>query len=311
MDTRSTCTRRAGLSFRENILRGGFTRRELVVVAATLGVFGLIAIQAHSRSGARVKGRQAIQSVYCLDNARQLATALHLYATDHDGWLPPNSDDDKAPANWVRGNMRNESDATNTLYLTDPKFARLAPYSGFSASIYKCPADTSEVDIDGILYPRVRTFSMSQAVGTKPVAPLASVDGPWLDGTRHHTANKPWRTYGRMSDMVKPTPANLWVFLDEDQDSINDGAFAVSMARPTAWVDWPGSYHNYSASIAFGDGHSESHKWSDKRSKLSGGYSAANEDATRSQPDNPDIIWLQNRTSASVLDNQNMGTAQK
>src|SRR6266487_2223425 len=62
---------------------------------------------------------------------------------------------------------------------------------------------------------------MSQAVGTKATPPLAPVDGVWLDGTRRHVRNHPWRTYGTVADMVAPAPSGLWVFLDEDEHLIS------------------------------------------------------------------------------------------
>ena len=137
---------------------------------------------------------------------------------------------------------------------------------------------------------------MSQAVGTKALPPLSAVDAPWLNDNHTHTANNPWRTYGKMSDMVAPTPAGLWVLLDEDEHSINDAGFGVSMGLPTRWVDWPGTYHNSACGIAFGDGHAEIHKWIDPRTKVKGG-----DIKPRSQPDNPDILWLQKRTSSNIL----------
>lgn len=134
---------------------------------------------------------------------------------------------------------------------------------------------------------------MSQAVGTKPDI-LAAVDGPWLDGTRKHIANRPWRTYGRFSEMVKPDPSGLWVFVDENQYNINDGAFAVSMATPTEMIDWPGTYHHFAAGLAFADGHSEIHQWTDRRTRTKKVDSGPHVQT----PDNRDIIWLQERTSA-------------
>ena len=208
--------------------------------------------------------------------------ALHLYADDHSDWLPPNPD---WPTNnmWVRGEMEISTDATNTLYLKDSK---LAPYLGGAIAIFKCPGDTSD---------HVRTYSMSQAVGTKPDPPLAAVDGPWLDGSHQHVADHPWRTYGRFSDMTQPEPSSLWVFIDENQYNINDAAFAVSMTTPTEIIDWPGTYHNFSGFLAFADGHEEIHHWIDGRTKVTTRVYAGPHVQT---PNNPDILWLQKRTSA-------------
>lgn len=198
------------------------------------------------------------------------------------GWLPPNPD---WPTNnmWVRGEMEIPADATNTLYLTESK---LAPYLSGNIGVFKCPGDASD---------HVRTYSMSQAVGTKPSPPPAAVDGPWLDGTHDHVAGHPWRTYGRFSDMTQPDPSSLWVFIDENQYNINDGAFAVSMTLPTEMIDWPGTYHNFSGSLAFADGHDEIRHWIDGRTGVASRVDAGPHVQT---PDNPDILWLQARTSA-------------
>jgi hypothetical protein len=210
-----------------------------------------------------------------------LMIALHLYVDDGNGWLPPNPDYSSSNM-WVKGEMENPVDATNTALL---KKSLLAPYDGGSINIFKCPGDKSD---------HVRTYSMSQAVGTKPDT-LAAVDGPWLDGTRHHVANRPWRTYARFADMVKPDPLQLWIFMDENQYNINDGAFAVSMTMPTAIIDWPGIYHIRSAGLAFADGHSEVHRWIDARTLVYTQIAAGPHVQT---PDNRDILWLQSKTTA-------------
>jgi prepilin-type N-terminal cleavage/methylation domain-containing protein/prepilin-type processing-associated H-X9-DG protein len=253
-----------------------FTLVELLVVIA------VIAILASLLSSSLSTAKQRAQGIACINNSRQMSMALRMYADGSNDWLPPNPDY-QATNMWVHGEMGNPTDATNTALLAQ---SLLAPYLGGSIGIFKCPGDKTD---------HVRTYSMSQAVGTKPNA-LAAVNGPWLDGTRHHKANQPWRTYGRYSEMLKPDPSQLWVFMDENPYSIYDGAFAVSMVLPTEIIDWPGIYHNHSASIAFADGHAESHKWIDGRTGL---YALTSPGPhTQTGPDNPDILWLQQRTSA-------------
>jgi len=267
--------------------RTAFTLLELLVVVAIIAVLAALLLPVL----ARVK--QRAQASWCLNHSKQLLAALHLYAADASDWLPPNAEDGN-PVSWVPGNLWNPFDATNTLFLTDPRWAKLGPYTGAAAAIYKCPADPSTVNLNGAIYPRVRSVSMSQAVGTKSDPPLAPVDGVWLDGTRHHTAGHPWRTYGRFTDMTQPGPSQLWVFAEEDRYSINDAAFAVCMTMPTAWVDWPATYHNGSGGIGFADGHSEIHHWTDPRTRLTATPPLG---LTIQSPDNPDILWLQQRNS--------------
>jgi hypothetical protein len=61
--------------------------------------------------------------------------------------------------------------------------------------------------------------------------------------------------------MVKPAPANLWIIIDENPDSVNDAAFAVAMGSPTravtTWQDGPATYHCVGCGFSFADGHSE------------------------------------------------------
>ena len=269
--------------------RNAFTLLELLVVIAIIGILAALLFPALSGAKKRAQG------TYCLNNSKQLITAVHLYAGDHNDWLPPNPEH-STPVAWVKGTMRIATEATNTLFLTDPRWAKLASYTASAAGLYHCPADKSTVSIQGKQYPRVRSFSMSQAVGTEAIPPLRAVDGIWLNGNHNHKANNPWRTYGKFADMVAPTPAGLWVLLDEDESSINDAGFAVAMDLPTRWVDWPGTYHNLACGIAFADAHAEIHKWTDPRTRVMGG-----DVKPRSQPDSRDILWLQKRTSSNVL----------
>jgi prepilin-type processing-associated H-X9-DG protein len=61
------------------------------------------------------------------------------------------------------------------------------------------------------------------------------------------------------------SPVDMFVFLDEREDSINDGWFASDPDTLWEMVDWPASYHGQAAGYAFADGHSEIHRWHDPR----------------------------------------------
>ena len=63
-----------------------------------------------------------------------------------------------------------------------------------------------------------------------------------------------------------PQPSDIFVFLDEHPDSIDDGYFldSYSDSGPPTWTDLPASYHNGAGSFAFADGHSELHRWRNK-----------------------------------------------
>ena len=63
--------------------------------------------------------------------------------------------------------------------------------------------------------------------------------------------------------MTSPKPSDLWVFVDEHPDSINDGWLIISWQMANVWTDLPASYHNRACGFSFADGHAEIHKWRD------------------------------------------------
>ena len=90
-----------------------------------------------------------------------------------------------------------------------------------------------------------------------------------------------------------------FVLLDERQDSINDAYFVTEMdgypnPATTKIVDYPASYHNRAAGFAFGDGHSEVHKWRDPRTcpPIRAGL-PLNVPSSK----NPDVTWMQEHSS--------------
>lgn len=53
----------------------------------------------------------------------------------------------------------------------------------------------------------------------------------------------------------------MFVFIDENEDSINDGQLTMRYAPDNTWVDMPSSRHQNGAALSFGDGHVEHWRW--------------------------------------------------
>jgi prepilin-type processing-associated H-X9-DG protein len=153
----------------------------------------------------------------------------------------------------------------------------LARYLPAEPAIWRCPADQSQVVLEGRTVPRVRSYSMSSVFDT----------GHWLPAFRY-------RTYGKRLEIARPS--QTFVLVDEHPDSINDAAFAVQMVEPAAIegniIDLPGSLHSGGTSFSFADGHVEIKRWSGKTIQQPVTYRG---DAFLNIPARdslPDVKWL-------------------
>jgi hypothetical protein len=61
-------------------------------------------------------------------------------------------------------------------------------------------------------------------------------------------------------DSTIATPAQLYIFLDEDDRTINDGMFVVYMNPAQGLQDEPSQRHKTTYPLTFADGHAESFK---------------------------------------------------
>ena len=103
-------------------------------------------------------------------------------------------------------------------------------------------------------------------------------------------------TYAKMSQMVKLSPSSALVFLDEREDSIDDGYYAVNMDR-ARWelVNFPGSFHNKAGGLSFADGHTEIHRWRDARTTPP--FKKGQKRQFTVMNGNRDLTWLQDHAT--------------
>jgi len=265
--------------------RKGFTLIELLVVIAIIAILAAMLLPALSKAKTKAQG------IACLSNLKQLQLAHILYPDDHNGILVPNLEGG-ADSGWVKGWMdyTPSPDNTNTLYLTDPQHAKLAPYSGRAAGIYKCPADLTMVRRADGMHPRVRSVSMSVAVADPG-------GGGWLNS---QVATPRFKVFFKTSDFGAAA-TSIHIFVDEHPDSINNGAFGVWMSdlkNPAKCYifDYPASYHNGACGFSFADGHCEIKKWIDSRTKAPIRYNNTLPLGITT-PNNKDMFWLTEHTS--------------
>ena len=275
-----------------------FTLIELLVVIAIIAILAALLLPALARA------KQQAQGVQCISNLKQLTLGWIMYTGDNKGNLPGNGDEgdqptlttlEKVDPQWCPGQMQSNTgnQPTNVLYVQG---GQIYPYVN-NVAVYRCPADHSTYDgaiahpIGGKGAPRVRSMSMNAWIGAFPSA-ISSLFGS--EATFY-------RVYHKDGDMAVPGPANLWVLMDENPYSINDGFLweqpSGNGTPPvgTEWTDYPATYHNFACGISFGDGHAQIRKWTDKtllnvKTEQPGSLPAP---APRT-----DLLWLLFRTTA-------------
>ncbi|MCZ7639334.1 MAG: type II secretion system GspH family protein [Verrucomicrobia bacterium] len=220
------------------IPRAAFTLIELLVVLAIIGLLARLTLPALGRAKAQATGAA------CLSNLQQLQVCWQMYVDDFQGRVPPNR------SVRVQGVWRSTPDSwigfSSAPHDPDPRPIEQGVLFRYnynrSLALYRCPADRSRArTVDGrqLAPRRTRSYSMNGNLGGR--------------------TNEVQNTVARYQAI--PNPAQLFVFIDEAEDSIDDAHFLVWPNPDTRWVNLPAGRHAQTGVLSFADGHVEKWAW--------------------------------------------------